>query len=311
MIFFTLNAEHQQKSLFLDNLRLFFEKTFLLIMQLRLALFIVLTTSIQLFSAQPVKSQAIDAVEIRLELKNESLLMAFQKIEKQSPFLFMYRYADVKDIDKLAIPSSKKSVAAFLQDMLANTSLDFKQVNNRIMIISSEKKTLDPSTLVLNEKLVRELDVVVRGQVKDPKGETLPGVSVKVKGTDIGASTDIDGRYTLNVPDNATLVFTYIGYNTQEVVVNNQTTLNVSLEPSSTSLNEIVVTALGIKREAKSLTYSTQGVSAKELTETRSLNVVNSLQGKVAGMTIESAGTGLGSPSRVLLRGNRSLTGSS
>jgi TonB-linked SusC/RagA family outer membrane protein len=311
MIFFTLNAEHQQKSLFLHNLRLFFEKIFLLIMQLRLALFIVLTTSIQLFSAPPVKSQAIDAVEIRLELKNESLLMAFQKIEKQSPFLFMYRYADVKDIDKLVIPSSKKSVAAFLQDMLANTSLDFKQVNNRIMIISSEKKTLDPSSLVLNDKLIRELDIVVRGQVKDPKGETLPGVSVKVKGTDIGASTDIDGRYSLNVPDNATLVFTYIGYNTKEVVVNNQTTLNVSLEQSSTSLNEIVVTALGIKREAKSLTYATQGVSAKELTETRSLNVINSLQGKVAGMSIELGGSGLGTPSRVILRGNRSISGNS
>ena len=145
MIFFTLNAEHQQKSLILDNLRLFFEKTFLLIMQLRLALFIVLTTSIQLFSAPPVKSQAIDAVEVKLELKNESLLMAFQKIEKQSPFLFMYRYSDVKDIDKLVIPSSTKSVAAFLQDMLANTSLDFKQVNNRIMIKIQKKRTWIPT----------------------------------------------------------------------------------------------------------------------------------------------------------------------
>ncbi len=312
MIFFTLNAEHQQKSLILDNLRLFFEKTFLLIMQLRLALFIVLTTSIQLFSAPPVKSQAIDAVEVKLELKNESLIMAFQKIEKQSPFLFMYRYADVKDIDKLAIPSSKKSVAAFLQEMLANTSLDFKQVDNRIMIVNnpkSENELISGKIKVNNTANL--LDIVVRGQVKDAKGETLPGVSIKVKGTDIGASSDIDGKYTLNVPDNAILVFTYIGYITKEVVVNNQSTLNVTLDPSSTSLSEVVVTALGIVRESKSLTYAAQGVSTKELSETRTLNVINSLQGKVAGMSIESAGTGLGSPSRVLLRGNRSLTGSS
>lgn len=154
-------------------------------------------------------------------------------------------------------------------------------------------------------------DIVVRGQVKDPEGLTLPGVSVKVKGTQVGTSTDVDGRFSLTAPDNATLVFNYIGYVVKEVPVNNQTTLNVTLESSSTALSEVVVTALGIKREAKSLTYSTQSVSPKSLTEARSLNVVNALQGKVAGLTIESAGTGLGSDSRVMLRGSRSISGNS
>lgn len=154
-------------------------------------------------------------------------------------------------------------------------------------------------------------DIVVRGQVKDPHGVTLPGVSVKVKGTQVGASTDVDGRFSLTAPDNATLVFTYIGYIVKEVPVNNQTTLNVTLESSSTALSEVVVTALGVKREAKSLTYGSQSVSTTELTEARSLNMLNTLQGKVAGMTINTAGTGLGGSARVVLRGNRSISGDS
>jgi len=312
MNIFTLLAENQQKTHFAYYLRQLFDKLLLIIMQLRLAFFIVLTTSIQLFSAPPVKSQAIDKVEIKLELKNESLVNAFQKIEKQSQFQFMYRYADVKDIKKLELSADKMSVADILKELLSNTSLDFKQVDNRIMIVNNLKGGSDANNVKLNDNAASNLlDMVVKGQVKDDKGETLPGVSVMVKGSANGTSTDINGNYSINVPDNATLVFTYIGYVTQEVVVSNRSMINVTLAASATSLSEVVVTALGIEREAKSLTYSTQGVSAKELSETRSLNVVNSLQGKVAGMTIESAGTGLGSPSRVLLRGNRSLTGSS
>ncbi|MBM3401368.1 MAG: SusC/RagA family TonB-linked outer membrane protein, partial [Bacteroidetes bacterium] len=196
------------------------------------------------------------------------------------------------------------SVAVVLNQLLENTSLQYKQVDNRILILARENKP----QIKLS---ANALDVVVRGQVVDAKGETLPGVSVKVKGTDIGASTDIDGKFSITVPDNAVLVFTYIGYVTKEINVNGQAVINVTLEASSTSLSEVVVTALGIQRESKSLTYATQGVSTKELTETRTLNVMNALQGKVAGMSIETAGTGLGGQARVILRGNRSISGNS
>ena len=227
MNFFTLLAERQQTDLFPFDLKLLFRSIFRFIMQLRLAFFIILTTSIQLFSAPPVKSQAIDKVEISLELKNESLIKAFQKIEKQSPFQFMYRLADVRDINKLEMPTAKMSVAEVLNQLLANTSLEYKQVDNRILIMATQNKLAVKTS-------ANALDVVVRGQVTDAKGETLPGVSVKVKGTDIGASTDIDGKYSLNVPDNATLVFTYICYVTKEVTVNGQTVVNVTLDPTST-----------------------------------------------------------------------------
>ncbi|MEJ7692190.1 carboxypeptidase-like regulatory domain-containing protein, partial [Daejeonella sp.] len=257
-------------------------------MQLRLAFVIVLTTSIQLFSAPPVKSQAI---------------------EKQTTFQFMYRFADVKDIKKLEISEERMSVADILKKLLSNTSLDFKQVDNRIMIVNNLKSEDDVNVnKITGNPASKLMDIIVRGQVKDARGETLPGVSVKVKGTTAGASTDMDGRFSLNVDENAVLVFTYIGYVTKEVSVSNQTSLTVVLETATASLSEVVVTALGISRESKSLTYSTQQVKTEELTQAREPNVINSLQGKVAGLSINSSGTGVGSASRVVLRGNRSIS---
>lgn len=154
-------------------------------------------------------------------------------------------------------------------------------------------------------------DNVVSGLVTNDADEALGGVSVSVKGTSTGTTTDAQGKYRISVPANGVLAYTYVGFETKEVAVDNRTTINVKLQASFGKLNEVVVTALGIKREAKSLTYSTQNVSTRQLTEARELNVMNSLQGKVAGLSINSSGTGLGADARVILRGNRSISGDS
>ena len=143
-------------------------------------------------------------------------------------------------------------------------------------------------------------------------GSPLPGVSVLVKGTTTGTSTDSDGRFAVSVSDNnAVLVLSFIGFTTQEITVGNQTNINVEMAEDVTELGEVVVTALGIEREKKVLTYSVQEVSTQELSEARELNVINSLSGKVAGISINRAGTGVGAGTRVILRGNRSITGDS
>ncbi|HEU5147350.1 MAG TPA: carboxypeptidase-like regulatory domain-containing protein, partial [Chryseosolibacter sp.] len=143
-------------------------------------------------------------------------------------------------------------------------------------------------------------------------GSPLPGVSVLVKGTTTGTSTDSDGRFTINVPNNdAVLVLSFIGFTTQEVPVGNQTNISVEMSEDATELSEVVVTALGIEREKKALTYSVQDVSTEEIAKARELNVINSLTGKVTGISINRAGTGVGAPTRVILRGNRSINGNS
>lgn len=143
-------------------------------------------------------------------------------------------------------------------------------------------------------------------------GAPLPGVSVLVKGTNTGTSTDADGRFAIYVPDNtAVLVLSFIGFSSQDVSVGNQTNIDIQMREDTQELREVVVTALGIEREKKALTYSIQEVKTDELSKARELNVINSLSGKVAGISINRAGTGVGASTRVLLRGNRSINGSS
>lgn len=158
--------------------------------------------------------------------------------------------------------------------------------------------------------MVKGIDIT--GQVTDEKGEPLIGVNIQVKGTDKGTATDFEGHFTLeDIDENAGLIVSYIGYQTQEVAVAGKSTLIITLRSDAQMLDEVVVTALGIKQESRSLTYATQGVNTDQLTTARELNIVNSLNGKIAGLNISQTGSGVGSPSRVLLRGNRSINGDS
>ncbi|CAN5275369.1 SusC/RagA family TonB-linked outer membrane protein [soil metagenome] len=148
--------------------------------------------------------------------------------------------------------------------------------------------------------------------ISNEDGSGLPGVNVLVQGTTLGTVTDIDGNYGLSVPGNATtLLITSVGFTSQEVTIGNQNVINITLAPDVRSLSEVVVTAFGLEREKKALTYTVQDVPVQELAEARELNVINSLSGKVAGLSINRAGTGVGGGTRVILRGNRSISGDS
>ncbi len=150
----------------------------------------------------------------------------------------------------------------------------------------------------------------ISGQVTDESGTTFPGVNVIVKGTAIGTVTNADGMYTLDVPSSANiLVFSFVGYLLQEVPIDGKTTINVSLVPDVKSLDEVVITALGIEKSAKSLGYATSKVDGKELTENRSPNMLNTLQGKIAGVNISAMATGPGGTSKVRIRGQSSING--
>ena len=148
----------------------------------------------------------------------------------------------------------------------------------------------------------------VSGTVTAEKdGSSVPGVSVAVKGTTQGTLTDASGAYSIRVNPNTTLVFSSIGYTTKEVIVGNRSTVNVTLAEDTKLLNEVVVTALGISREKKALGYSAQGVDSEELVQNRQTNLVNALQGKVAGVTINSTGGAPGQGARILIRGINSI----
>lgn len=150
----------------------------------------------------------------------------------------------------------------------------------------------------------------ITGQVTSSKDNSpLPGVSVAVKGVQSGGITDVDGRFTVNAPANATLIFSFIGYVRQEVSVGGRTQINVSLAEDTKALDEVVVTALGIKKEAKKLGYATTTINAEAITENRTPNFVNTLQGKIAGVNISGLGTGPAGTSKIRIRGQSSISG--
>ena len=148
----------------------------------------------------------------------------------------------------------------------------------------------------------------VTGIVTDPDGLALIGVNILEKGTSNGTITDLDGSFTLSVSPGATLVFSYTGYASKDVVVGNETTLNVTLE-EGVALDEVVVTALGVERSKKALGYAVTELKGEALSTIKETNVVNSLSGRVPGVVITRSAAGPGSGTRVIIRGNNSLTG--
>ena len=151
----------------------------------------------------------------------------------------------------------------------------------------------------------------VSGVVTDDSGEPLIGVSVLLKGTQQGVSTNFDGEFTINAADGDVLKFTYIGYQPQEITVNGAGPYTVVMESDSKTLDEVVVTALGIKREKKSLSYNVQELNGDVLTTNKDANFVNSLAGKVAGVNINASSSGTGGISKVVMRGTKSIMQSS
>ncbi len=150
----------------------------------------------------------------------------------------------------------------------------------------------------------------VTGKVVDDKGEALIGVSVTEQGTTKGVVTDANGNFSISVEgDNSVLVFTYLGYETQNQTVGARTVINVTLQSRTSNLEEVVVTALGIKREAKKLGYSATSVKTDEMQTSRTNNMMNSLQGKVAGLNISPPAGGAGASTRIRLRGQSSFAG--
>ena len=146
----------------------------------------------------------------------------------------------------------------------------------------------------------------VGGTVLDEKGEPIIGATVSVKGTKLVTVTDIDGRFELKVPDGSTLSVSYLGYTAVEVPATG-VGMTITMKPNDRQLGEVVVTALGIRRSEKALSYNVQQVSSDELTTVKSTNFMSSLAGKVAGVNINTSSAGVGGATRVVMRGPKSI----
>ena len=182
-----------------------------------------------------------------------------------------------------------------------------------IILMFPQHRMIAGNSLELLPKQPEQTKTIVKGIVKDDTDEPLIGATVMVKGTNEGTVTDVDGAFALTTDAmNPVIIVSYIGYETQEINVSGRTFLNVKMSiSSSVSIQEVVVTAMGILRKEKSLTYATQQVKSDDLMKVQDVNVANSLEGKIAGIVITPSAGGAGGASKIQLRGTKSIIGSS
>ncbi len=227
-------------------------------------------------------------------------LMAKTNLQYDS---FNEKYFVIYEKTKRAKKDSRRVIKKFKQIEKLQQSGNFSLKQKGDVPLQQLSAIVDAVVQLKTEK-------TVTGLVSDTEGNPLIGATVLVKGSNIGTTTDFDGSFSLSVPDDANvLVFSYTGYETIEVQIGAQTNINVQLSIETSQLQEVVVTAFGIEREKKALSYAVQEVEGKELAAVGNTNVINSLQGKVAGLVVKQRGGAPGSRSRINIRGSRSFTG--
>lgn len=256
---------------------------------------------ISIFSIYAENSFSQNA-RVVINKKNTPIEKILSEIEKQTDYLFIYNN-EVKTQQTASINATNQPVSQVLNKLFRDTDIGYTMEGSHIILYTSNNK----------ERAVKETtqqgNKTITGKVVDAKGEPLIGVSVIVKGTTTGTTTDIDGNFSLKASEGQVIEIAYLGYTSQQKAVSGQlSTLNIILQEDNVALDEIVVTALGIKRAQKALSYNVQEIKGDELTGVKDVNFMNSLSGKVAGVNINASSAGVGGATRVVMRGTKSIT---
>lgn len=242
------------------------------------------------------------AAQLTLSTPRTTLGTVIKQIQSQSKYQFFYNdKLSTVTVEPLKVKDA--SLEQVLNTLLKNKDISYKIEENIIYL--SEKENSDSQQQSGKER-------TITGQVVDAKGEPLIGVSILVKGTTDGAITDLDGNYKIvTKSNNPVIVYSYIGYKTQEIPLKGQTAINITMMDDTQVIDEVVVTALGIKRSEKALSYNVTQVDAESALAVKDANFINSLNGKVAGLNINSSSSGIGGASKVVMRGSRGIEQSS
>lgn len=234
--------------------------------------------SSQFLLAHPGRGQTLDSINVTVELRSENLKKLFRQIEKQTGLLFAYQPQQIDNYYKINLPKDTRSVKETLDIALEGTSLIYRQVSNSVVVYA--EKVVSEVTEV--EKLV----ISVTGSIKDKEGNPIPGANILVKGTSAGTTSDADGKYSLEVPDdNAVLIFSFIGYVTQEVPLNGRTVIDVTLLEDVQNLAEVVVVGYGTEKKVN-LTGSISTISSEQIKNSPVGQTSMALQGLAPGVTV-------------------------
>ncbi|MEN8226795.1 MAG: SusC/RagA family TonB-linked outer membrane protein [Bacteroidota bacterium] len=262
---------------------------------MKLTTSLIFIASLQIFANESYSQ----GVRLSFDLEETTVEQVLSEIEDLSEFYFLFNDKLV-DVDrKVNLHLSNQRIEEVLTQVFDNTDVGFLVMDRQIVLSPNEYLTQSASAFQ---------PVTVTGTVTDENGQPLPGVNVYIKGTTQGTITDANGNYSLDVQDgDALLVFSSVGLTMQEVPVGNRTVIDITLNPDITALEEIVVTALGIKREEKSLGYSVTSVQGEDIVQAQTTSPISALQGKSAGVQINTTAGGTSASPRITIRGNSTL----
>lgn len=218
-------------------------------------------------------------------------------IEEHSDYTFLYNDKTVDRTRRVSVDNAAGDIRAILDAVFAGTDVRYDIRDNQIIL--SEKRPQKQAGW----------DDMIAGRVTDQNGVPLVGVSILVKGSARGTTTDVSGRFVLRIEPGDVLVASYLGYESVEVAADSRTGVEIRMQESSKALDAVVVTALGIKRSEKALSYNVQGVQGEDMNIVKDANFMNSLAGKVAGVSINASAGGVGGATRVVMRGTKSISG--
>ncbi len=259
----------------------------------------VLCMSILLAHDTKAQYSSVRETRLHVSLNNKTLKEAFDLIESETNYDFYFNNRDLDEKVKLRISRNKgKSLADVLLQISRQANLKFRQVNNNISVTKIDAMSEDENEPALQVVMA---NVDVSGKVVDETGVGLPGASIIVKGTSTGTTTDMDGNYKLNAPDNAVLVVSFVGYRSQEIVINGRSRIDVAMEVDAETLSEVVVVGYGTQKKSE-VTSSISQIRGEDFENSNVSNVAMALQGRASGVELINSGTPGSTPS-IRIRG--------
>ncbi|MGL5272377.1 MAG: SusC/RagA family TonB-linked outer membrane protein [Phocaeicola sp.] len=233
---------------------------------------------------------------ISIDFTNASLASVLNEIGRQTSLSVVYSTEDVNPNKTVSVKASNEKIASVMNRLFKDTNVSYS-VTDKHLVLASKAASSTPAKMT------------VTGNITDVNGEPLVGVSILSKALASGTITDADGNFSIAASKGDIIEVSYIGYASQTIRITDNKPLKIVMKEDTKLLDEVVITALGIKRSEKALSYNVQKVNNESLTTVKDANFINSLNGKVAGVNIQRSASGVGGGTRVIMRGNKSING--
>ncbi|WP_083696158.1 TonB-dependent receptor [[Flexibacter] sp. ATCC 35103] len=299
----TTMFDREKKSMSFFNL----SKKTIMIMRISLFHIFLLTCGTHMVFANEMSGQNLESISVDIELHNQDIKTLFKTIENKTGLLFAYQPQIIKDFPKVTTPKGRRSVSDILNTVLQGSNLVYKQVDKNVVIY--KKETAKPVANTTATTANADMAYTLAGKILDEKGQPLPGVSVMVVGGNKQGISDFDGQFFIDLPKGKhVLRISYLGYKTQEVTVENQTTVTIKMQPDLAKLDEVVIIGYGTTTKRTS-TGSVTKITSSDIEKQPITNILQSLQGRTPGVFVTQTSGYAGSNINVSIRGTNSMSG--